>query len=73
MTSFRHTIDLNFARRSIGNTMIAQIVQLLHYLRKRYTASHIVETMISGSEAEFRRIFRLSRTVLAALVVELSP
>ena len=34
MTSFRHTIDLNVARRSIGNTMIAQIVQLLHYLRK---------------------------------------
>ena len=29
--------------------------------------------MTSGSEAEFRRMFRLSRTVFAALVVELSP
>ena len=40
---------------------------------KGYPTSPIVETMISVSEAEFRRIFRLPRTVFAALVVELSP
>ena len=39
---------------------------------KGYTSPPIVETMISVSEAEFRRIFRFARTVFAALVVELS-
>ena len=37
--------------------------------RKRHGSSPIVEIMESGSEAEFRCMFRLSRTVFAALVV----
>ena len=40
--------------------------------RKQHRTSPIIEIIESGSEAEFRCMFRLSRTVFAALVVELS-
>jgi hypothetical protein len=39
----------------------------------RHHSSPIVNKLTFGNEAEFRRMFRLSRTVFAALVTELSP
>ena len=73
MTPFRRTNDYNVARTSMWRYLESPDRAVPTLSRKRHSSSPIVEIMESGSEAEFRCMFRLSRTVFAALVVELSP
>lgn len=72
-TPFRRTIDFNDARRTMWHYLDSPDRAVPSLAPNRHSSSPIVEIMKSGSEAEFRRMFRLSRTVFAALVVELSP
>ncbi len=73
MTSFRRAVDFNFARRSMWQCLDSPDRAAPTLSTKRQSTSPIVEIMTSGSKEEFRRMFRLSRTVFAALVVDLSP
>ena len=73
MTPFRCTNDYNVARTSMWRYLESPDRAVPTLSRKRHSSSPIVEIMESGSEAEFRCMFRLSLTVFAALVVELSP
>ena len=73
MTPFRRTIDNNVARHSIWRYLDSPDRAVPSLSSKRYSTSPLVETMESGSEEDFGCMFRLSRTVFAALVVELSP
>ena len=73
MTPFRRTIDNNVARHSIWRYLDSPDRAVPSLSSKRYSTSPLVETMESGSEEDFGCMFQLSRTVFAALVVELSP
>ena len=73
MTPFRRTNDYNVARTSMWRYLESPDRAVPTLSSKRHSSSPIVEIMESGSEAEFRCMFRLSLTVFAALVVELSP
>ena len=73
MTPFRRTIDFNVTRRSMWEYLDSPDHAIPSLSSKRHRTSPIVENMKSGSDAEFRCMFRLSRTDFAALVVDLSP
>ena len=75
MTPFQRTIDFNVTRRSMWEYLDSPDHAIPSLSSKRHRTSPIVENMKSGSDAEFRCMFRLSRTStdFAALVVDLSP
>ena len=73
MTPFRRTIDFDLARSSIWEHLHTPARAVPSHATNRHSTSPIVDKLKFGSDSEFRRMFRLSRTVFAALVVELSP
>ena len=73
MTPFRRAIHVNVARRSMWECLNTPARAVLSQTANRHSTSPIVEKMNLGSEAEFRRMFRLSRTVFKVLVVQISP
>jgi hypothetical protein len=71
-TLFRRRIDFNFAHRSMWELIDSLDRAVASQAKIKHSTSPIVEIMTSGSEAEFRYMFRLSRSVFAELVVDLS-
>ena len=69
MTPFRRAIHVNVARRSMWECLITPARAVPSKTANRHSTSHILVKMNLGSEAEFRHMFRLSRTVFKALLV----